>query len=152
MQLLPDRSIEQVRKAHRQVLAHTTTALAEQLTLAGEHAVNHVKAYPGFKPRTGKLQAGTEWRTVRTSNGRILQVKNKVKYAASIDGGARPHMIAASRARALSFMWKGHRIFRRYVMHPGNRPYKFLYKATVSAGRVFHQGMAAQMGRIAKQF
>jgi len=151
VQIFTDRTLEQIRKAHQQVTAHTTTSLAEQLTLAGEHAINHVKAYPGFKPRTGKLQASTEWRTVRTSNGRILQVKNKAKYAAAIDRGARPHMIAA-RGRALSFVWKGRRIFRRYVMHPGNRPYKFLYKATVSAGRVFQQGMAAQMGRIARNF
>lgn len=152
MQILSDRTIEKIRAGHRKVVANTRTALAEQLIDAGDFAVAYVHKYPGFRPRTGKLQNATEWRTVRTSNGRILKVRNTAKYAAAIDQGARPHIIRARRAGSLHFVSGGKHVFRKSVNHPGNRPYKFLYKATTAAGRAFQHGMGAQMNRIARSF
>jgi hypothetical protein len=152
VQIFSDRNLSRIREGHKRVVANTQTALAAAMVEAGEHAVDHVKRYPGFTPRTGNLQDKTGWRTVKVAGGRVLKIRNTARYAEGIDKGNPPHIIAARRRKALSFVWKGHRIFRRYVRHPGNKPYKFLYKATKSAGRVLEQKLGARMGDIANKF
>lgn len=154
MQIISDRAIERLRMAHRSVKYGTIKAVAEQMILAGEHAVAHVQAYPAFKPDTRHLQLSTDWRVVKLSNGRILKIRNTAKYASAIDRGADAHPIVARRAPYLHFFWKrkGRWVKTKEVRHPGNRPYKFLYRASNSAGRVFFQGLEAQMKKLARNF
>jgi hypothetical protein len=124
----------------------------KELERAGKFGVNYVHLHPTFKKRTGKLQKETRYRIVRLRSGAIVRLENPVKYAKAIDQGSKRHLIAAKRARALRFTWKGVLMFRRYVIHPGNRPLKFLYRATSATGRVFETSMRSGMNRIAKEF
>jgi len=152
VQIFSNSQLERVRRALKKVSAKTTTAIAECMAEAGEHAVDHVKRYPKFRPRTGNLQDATQWRTIRTATGRVLRISNTAKYAGAIDQGARPHIIRPRRRKFLVFRVRGKLVFARKVNHPGNRPYKFLYKATNSAGRVLSQLLEQRMKRIADQF
>ena len=145
-------NLDAVRRAHRRVLAQTKTALAEAATDAGQFAVDYVHAHPTFTPRTGHLQDSTSWKTVRLSSGRVVRVENRAKYAAAIDRGAKPHVIEARRGKTLAFTKNGKLMFRRRVNHPGNKPTKFLYRATSAAGRILYQGMSNKMAKIAAKF
>lgn len=51
------------------------------------------------------------------------------EYAAAVHEGSRPHVIRARRAKALSFIWHGERVFFRSVNHPGTRARPFLRNA-----------------------
>jgi hypothetical protein len=46
----------------------------------------------------------------------------------------------------------GKAVFARRVNHPGNRPYKFLWRATNDAGRILGQGLESRMQRAARDF
>jgi hypothetical protein len=138
-----------VRKAHAQLLAQTSAAIILELADAGKFAVDYVKAHPTFKPRSGELQAKTQWIPYK---GRAIKIQNSAAHAHAIDGGAKPHVIRPRRARTLAFKVKGKLVFARKVNHPGNKPFKFLYRATTAAGRILHQGLASRMDRIAAKF
>ena len=141
-----------VMSAHAKFKRAHHALVDKEVESAGKFGVEHVHLHPVFKPRTRNLQKSTEYRIIRTKSGSVIRLRNTAKYAKAIDQGSRRHMIAARRSRTLRFMWKGHLVFRRYVMHPGNRPYKFLYRATNAAGRVFETSMRSGMGRIASKF
>ena len=151
-QIITDKSISRIKQSHRFIIAKTISATAEAAIEAGEFAKQFVYQSPGFKPRSGELQRATEWQTVRTASGRIVRIRNRKAYAAPIDLGSKPHVIEARRRKALAFSVGGKLIFRRRVNHPGNRPYRFLYRATNAAGRVLGQVLAVKMARISKQF
>lgn len=144
--------ITSVRKAHKRLLSDTAFAIERQSAEAGMFAKNYVQAHPTFKPRTGNLQAKTDWQIARTRGGRIVKIRNTAKYAHAIESGARPHKITGRRGKKLRFVVGGRLMFRRSVNHPGNRPYRFLYRATTAAGRVLEQGLAHAMIKIASKF
>src|SRR6188474_1816071 len=98
------------------------------LAQAGRNAVDHIKRYPGFKPRTGAVQRGTKTRVVRLGGGRLLRITNDHPAAPTLDGGSRPHIIRARTGKALKFTMGGKVMFRRSVRHPGTRPYKTFYR------------------------
>jgi hypothetical protein len=150
--IFPQSNLTKIKQAHKRVIAKTTSALAEATAEAGQEAVAYAKQYPRFTPRTGHLQRSNEWRTVRTPGGRILKIRNTAKYAASIDKGARPHDIKASRKPYLHFLGKRGWVRTKRVKHPGNRPYRFLHGATLVAGRLLQKKLAASMARIARSF
>jgi hypothetical protein len=152
VQIFADRNLKRIREGHKRVLAKTTAAVAEAMAEAGEEAVAYAKRYPRFTPRTGHLQRSNEWRTVRTSGGRLLRIRNTAKYAAPIDKGARPHDIVARRKPHLHFLGKRGWVRKRRVKHPGNRPYRFLHGASLVAGRLLQAKLTAKMQRIAQQF
>lgn len=146
-------NLDEVKRGHDRFVAENATMLAETHIRAGQHAVEFVRRYPGFKPRTGKLQAATEWKTVRLSSGRLLRITNPKAYASSIDSGARPHVIRPRRKKALRFRGaNGGWVFARQVNHPGNRPYKTFYRATFSAYRSLGQDLERGMRRLASRF
>ena len=147
-------NFEQVRRGHDHFLAQNQRLILESLEKAGRHAKDHVKQYPQFKPRTGNLQKKTTARVVRTRGGRVLKLDNKAKYADAIDGGARPHQIVGKSGGFLRFFWAKHRrwVTTRKVNHPGNRPYKFMFRAWNSAGRVERQLLEHGMRDIARDF
>lgn len=152
MQIFSDRNLEKIRVAHKRVVANTNTAIAASMAEAGDEAVAYAKRFPRFTPRTGHLQRSNEWRTVKTSGGRILRIRNTAKYAAAIDQGARPHDINASRKPFLHFLGKRGWVRTKRVKHPGNRPYRFLHGATIVAGKLLEKKLHARMQRIVRSF
>jgi hypothetical protein len=152
VQIFPDRNLAIIRQGHKRVMARTTTAVAEVSQETGEAAVAYAKSRPRFTPRTGDLQRANEYRVVRTPGGRIVKVLNRKSYAAAIDKGARPHDIKASKSPFLHFLGNRGWVRTKRVKHPGNKPYRFLYGATLAAGRAMGPKLGARMQRIAKQF
>ncbi len=145
-------NLDEVRRGHRIFLADHRLLTDHELSDAGQHAVNYVYAYPTFKPRTGHLQRSTEWKLHRLANGRLVRIQNTAKYAQPIEYGARPHVIRPRRKKALRFIVRGKVAFAASVNHPGNKPYRFLYKATNSALRILHSGLSQGMSRLAAKF
>ncbi len=144
--------LRSVQLAHRRFLAKHEAAVLTELQDARDFGVDYVQKNPGFKRRTGALQDATTGQVIRTRNRGIVRLLNRKPYAAAIDKGARPHVIRARSAKALRFMGKGGVVFRRSVNHPGNKPYRFLSRATNAAGRSFFQQMNARMKTIARSF
>lgn len=145
-------NLPEVRSGHERFLRGHERLVEDVSNRGGDVALQHVKAYPGFKPQTGKLQAKTDYRVVRLKGGKLLRIANPLPYAGPIDGGARPHVIRAKNSPYLHF--KGKRGWARvkFVNHPGNRPYKFLYRATSAAYRVMGQDLRSGMTELAKRF
>jgi hypothetical protein len=152
VQIFSDRNLETIRRGHKTVIARTTTAIAEVAVETGEAAVAYAKRFPRFTPRSGDLQRANDYRIVRTSGGRIVKVRNPKKYAAAIDQGARPHDITATKSPYLHFRGKFGWVRAKRVKHPGNKPYRFLYGATLAAGKAMGPKLGVKMARIAKQF
>lgn len=142
-------NLHEIRRAHQKLVSQTNAGIVLELADAGKFAVDYVKAHPTFKPRSGELQAKTQWVPVR---GRAVRIQNTARHAHAIESGAKPHAIEARRRKALRFFVGGKAIFRRKVKHPGNRPYKFLWRATHAAGRVLEQGLENRMQRAAAEF
>jgi hypothetical protein len=145
-------NLKDLARQHKSINTKFHAAIAFELKKAGEHGERYVFQKPDFVRRTGELQKATTHKVVKTKSGRVyaLKMRNPKKYAAAIDKGAKAHRITARRRKALRFQVGGQLVFRKSVMHPGNRPRRFLYRATQSAGGVFHQAMLLQMERIAK--
>ena len=156
-------NLPEVHSGHLHFLADNERMVSESLELAGKHSVEHVQRYPQFTPRTGKLQKGQKYRVIRIKSGRLLTQYNDTAYACPIDTGARPHEIHAGTASwtgdmpnqgYLRFYWKkkGRWVTTRSVRHPGNKPYKFGYRAWNSAGRVEEQQLRHRMTALAAKF
>lgn len=131
---------------------------------AEEHAKAHVKLYSKFKRhKAGGLKDSALARHYGTWKSRSLTVRvyvNAPHYAPFVEYGTRsyrttgPTPIVARRARFLRFYWPkvGRVVFLRRVMHPGNKPYKFLWHATYSAHRVFGQALEHGLESAAREF
>ncbi len=145
-------NLGKVMSAHSKFVRANGELLDKETRRAGEFALVHVGQHPEFKPRTGNLQKQTEFRIAKTKSGAVIKLSNPVKYAGAIDQGAKPHVIRPRRAGSLRFMWRGKLTFARKVNHPGNKPYRFLYRATVAAGRTFETSMRHGMGQLASKF
>lgn len=150
---LTHRSVQSLIRGHQVFFARHQVEVQEALEFAGRFARDHVQRYPEFTPRTGRLQRSTKARVVRTAGGKLLRLTNDRKYAPAIDGGARPHVIRPKRRRFLRFRGRdGNWVFARKVNHPGNKPYKFLYRAHRAAGRVVERNLRQRLSRIASRF
>ena len=142
----------EVRRGLERFLAEVERALEEASHVAGKHSVEHVKRYPKFRPRTGHLQSRQRYQVRRLASGRLLRLTNDAAYAAPVEYGARPHVIRARRVHFLRFVWHGELRFFRKVNHPGNRPYKFGYRAWRSAYRVEGDYLARRLAELAIRF
>jgi hypothetical protein len=111
-----------------------------------------VNKYPLFKPRSGSLQSKTKSRAVKLRSGAIIRTTNAAPYAASIDTGARKHEIRAKNVPFLRFKVKGKWVSTKRVKHPGNRPYKFMYRANNATFRVVGRNLGQRMAAIARRF
>ena len=145
-------SVTRVKVAHQKVIDDSSKAIDEALAFGGRFAKDHVQRNPGFKPRTGALQRATKARVVRMANGKLLRISNAKKYASAIDKGARSHYIQPIRAEALRFKVGGQYVYSGGHWHPGNRPYKFLYRATRASGRVMERNLKQRLSAIASRF
>lgn len=145
-------NLPEVHRGHEHFLAENERMLGDAAETAGRAAEEFVRRYPGFKPRTGELQKATTHKVVRLSGGKLLKIDNPKAYADTIDGGARPHRIAAKNGKALRFVMGGKVMFRRSVNHPGTKPYKTFYRATFSAYRSMGQDLTRRMSALASRF
>ena len=146
-------SIGEAKRHHERLMRLNSELVNKESHYAARHIENHVYQHPYFKPRTGNLQARTQGRVVRLRGGRKIIARNAAKYAAPIDRGARPHVIRPRRRKALRFVTKnGTVVFARKVNHPGNRPYRFLWRATYSAYRLMGDGLSLGVQRVGRQF
>jgi hypothetical protein len=102
---------------------------------AAWEAHRSVRASTLFKDHTGNLR-----KTLKIDEPAefTIRVRTGTKYAAHVEEGTPPHMIAARRARSLAFMWHGHRVFRRFVQHPGTRARPFMANAARDGGQALH--------------
>jgi hypothetical protein len=147
-------NLRRVHQLHKQFTNDNRRMVGEALRDAGEFAQNHVKSHSKFKRQSasGSLKDATEFKLKRSKNIATLGVISRKKYAHAIDLGARPHVILPRRKRLLRFMWRGRLVFARKVNHPGNRPYRFLYRATNAAYRIAGQDMRNRMVLLARRF
>jgi Bacteriophage protein of unknown function (DUF646). len=76
--------------------------------------------------RTGVLRNSIFARVTEGASTVSAVTGTGVKYAKSLEDGAAPHVIMPVRAKMLSFISGGARVFARKVNHPGNRAYQFL--------------------------
>lgn len=144
--------IGSVQRAHSKFQTRHALMVQKAATQAGRFAEQHVQDHPTFTPRTGNLQKKTSHKVLVRRGGKILRIQNTAKYAAAIDLGAKPHVIRPRKARALRFITRGKLVFARKVNHPGNKPYRFLYRATNAAGRVLGKELTEGMEREARRF
>ena len=145
-------SVTRAKYGHQKLLADTDRATQEALEFAGRFAKDHVNKNPQFTPRTGALQAATKTRVIRTASGKLLRISNAKKYASAIDGGAKRHWIGPRNKSALRFRVGGRFVFSKGHWHPGNRPYKFLYRATDAASRALERNLKQRLSAIASRF
>lgn len=146
-------SIDRVIRGHQQLAAETDRAMREVAEFGGRFAVDHVAKHPEFQPQTGNLQRKTKARVARTRSGHVLKLSNSAKYASAIEHGARPHDIVARKGAALKFRGTGGAwVFRRRVRHPGNKAYRFLYRATNATYRVTGRNLSQRLRSIASRF
>lgn len=145
-------NLPEVRRGHDLFIRDNERLVEESAQHGGEVALGHVQHHAEFKRRTGKLQDKTDYRVVRLSGGKLLRITNPMKYAAAIDGGAKPHDIPAKNHPYLWF--KGRKGWARVkvVKHPGNRAYRFLYNATDAAFRSMGQRLRSGMTNLAQRF
>lgn len=146
-------NLDELHRKHDWFLAAHQTMVAEANVTASEKAVAYARQHPRFTPRSGNLQRKTEWRTIRTTSGRILRLQNDAKYAAAIDKGARPHDIHPKVGNEyLHFKGKFGWVRTRRVKHPGNRPYRFLFGAAIVADKLLRRELESGMRRLASRF
>ena len=146
-------ALRPIQAAHRSFISKHDAAVVSELEDARDFGVKYTSEHPTFTPRSGSrgLAKATAGQVIRTKNRGIVRLQNRKPYAKAIDGGAKAHVITA-KGKALRFVGRSGVVFRKVVNHPGNKPYKFLYRATNAAGRVFQQGMRLRMNRIASSF
>lgn len=103
-----------------------SVAIAKRLAPKGR---NYSPSGPGTG---GDLRASLGADIPRVTPGEIRsRVGSRKKYAASVSGGARPHVIRAKRAKVLAFFWnvKGQTVFFPQVHHPGQKANKYLQRS-----------------------
>lgn len=92
------------------------------LLIAAEARLTAERQYgkhPGDKPRTGALSQAYRVEVVPGTNQ--FRVRNPKKYAAAMELGAKPHIIAARKVDYLQFQDRSGRSRRvKLVRHPGS--------------------------------
>lgn len=87
--------------------------------------------------KTGRL-SNSIGSSVRVSRISVRgKVGSRVKYAATVNNGSRPHVIRARRRKALRFHWErlGRVVYFTKVNHPGTGATPYLTSAAAQAAR-----------------
>ena len=145
-------SVSRMERAHARVLAQSEDAAQFALEAGAQVAKKQVQVEPHFVPRSGNLQKKTQTRVIRTKGGFLMRLTNDAPYAAAIDKGAKPHVITAKRSPFLQFRTSRGWVRKKSVNHPGNRPYRFLALAHLSAGRTTERILKTRLQQIAARF
>lgn len=153
LQLTVESCVRMTRQ-HEWFLAENQRIITESLQYGGDQGVAQVQTSPGFKPQTGKLQRATKAKVVRLGSGCVLKMSNSRPYAAAIDRGAKAHLISPKRPGGrLRFRGPGGGfVYARRVRHPGNKPYRFLQRATLTASNKFESQFERRISAIAARF
>jgi len=147
--------VGRIKQAHNVFLNRLVTAVDGEVAQAAAFGIGHVRQFPrGFKHHTGRLAAATTSKVTSNRYSWRVALLNRAQHAGPIDRGARAHVIAARRAPLLVFYWPklGRMMYLKSVNHPGNKPYRFLWRATRAAFRVAVIGIGRAANRIASQF
>lgn len=154
-------NLSTVKRSHRNFLHNHDRSfdflLSEQVQT--RKVQDHIKANAAFRSRTGNLVRKSVAKVSRNSNTVLVRISNAAPYAWAQDSGSglygpnrSKYLIAARRAQALRFVWKGHVVFRRFVLHPGVKPTHFLEVATAVSFRTTGIMLRQAMERAAKLF
>lgn len=121
------------------------TTVAECRIVARRNVLFH--KYPR-RPGLGLTLADSIYGVSRkTENGYVGRVGSRLKYAASVEEGASPHIIRARAlglgnglyrsGRFLHFFWykRGHWMVTRSVRHPGQKGKHYLQNALIYVGK-----------------
>lgn len=144
-----------LKREHDQFSRRLGAGLREEAQEAADTGERLAKTRTRFTPRSGSsgLAQATKFRVIRKGRRLIVRGQNPKPYAAAIDKGARPHVIRAKGGGMLTFKGRdGRWVSKKQIQHPGNRPYRFLHSATMTAGARFGSRMEGRMQRLAKQF
>ena len=148
-----------VRRKHRHFVGAFDNMVDQALRGAGERGVRYAETHPRFTPRSPQgLAKSNEYKLIRTGQNRLLRLRNRKKYAAAIDKGARPHIIRPRGGHylnaRLAFFWPkvGKWVFPRQVHHPGNKPYRFLHSAHKVSYKYAGKRLRDGMKRLAQRF
>lgn len=147
-------------KTHHQNFLRKHDAMVANATNEGkieEFVKKHITQHSGLKVKTGNLVNSTTAAVVRTRGGALISIRNKAKYAWAQDQGSGLYGRRRAKYRIqgnpyLRFMGKSGIVYRRFVMHPGVRPTRFLYNATDAAARLVASYLATQMHEVARKF
>lgn len=147
------KNFDEVRRRHEFFLALNEREMNTALDVSGRVATRFVQTFPKFTPRTGKTQKATKHRVIRAGRGRVMLFTNTARHSASLEFGARPHIIRVRNRNHLRFRGRdGNFVFREAVRHPGNKPYRFMSSAYNAGNAYFKRDMQRRMTVIASRF
>lgn len=157
-------SLRAVKRKHNRFQNFLRKELTEAMTDVGERFVDHVRTKSRFNRRTpggASQKEATHWRLIRSRKGRLLRVKHpkratakRVLVANVLEHGSKRHPIPLIPGRKmLRFRGRtGEWVFRRQVMHPGTKPYRFFHNAGVSARRFSSRRIESVLKSSARRF
>lgn len=90
------------------------------------YAKEHKLSGDPIKRRTGRLRRSISSSTSESGSQISTTAGTNVNYAKFLEYGTSPHEIVPVRAKMLSWIQDGRRVFARRVRHPGNPAFRFL--------------------------
>ncbi len=140
-----------LRAAHRRFIRGNRAAFDREI---GERVKvqSHVREHAGFTHRTGAAIRDVRTRIIRMKSGVKMRITNVARHARILEFGSRAHVIAARKAKYLTFRAGGARVFRKRVWHPGTPPYWFMRSAAQHAHTELGPHLRAAFTRLAKRF
>jgi hypothetical protein len=101
--------------------------------------------------RTGNLR-NSIFERVKDSTTAVSAVTGTgLSYAKALEDGAAPHVILPVRAKMLSFIVGGRRVFAKSVNHPGNRAYHYLRDTLTETAPANIEKIRASMGELIRE-
>lgn len=98
--------------------------VGRHLNTLGARVERLAKAQVGKK--THALQRSINHKLATKSGGLVVAIGSNNKIALLHHNGARPHIIAARRAKTLRFYSRGRIVYAKVVHHPGTKPNRYL--------------------------
>lgn len=144
-------NLQMLRESHREIIAQSERAVTEVMDESIDVVNAGIYERPGFKPVTGKTQASTKVRVVRTSRGQVLRVTNNTKRALWMEEGTHPHWIFPNKKKVLRFKGKsGAWVSKKFVKHPGTKAHWFIRGAISRASMLAIHRIESKLSRIAR--
>jgi len=144
-----------IKADHKRFMAANEFMVVRECKKAGEIAVREANSRQQFRVRTGNLRRNTKAQLLVLADGRKVRVSNKLDYASYLEFGTDPHVIRAKKAKALRFMYpqfSGNYVYRKQVMHPGTKAYKWLWTGVHHSYIFLRVRLLNDMRDLARQF
>lgn len=123
---MADRIIVPVQPGYDQVFRSPTGVVGRNLDQRAARVQHGAARQAGEQSGALRTSMSREW-TSRSGDILTIRVGSNVGHALVHHRGARPHVIRATRAKALRYINKrGQVVFARQVFHPGHRPNEYL--------------------------